>query len=109
MPAHDAPPVSLPTVDRQHEGLPASALAGMLLAASLAPLGSTMIAVALPSIGRDTGAEAAELTQWLVSSYLIASIALRAPAASSGISSATAVHSLACRSWRQAACSVCLR
>ena len=42
----------------------------MLLAASLAPLGSTMIAVALPSIGRDIGAEASDLTQWLVTSYL---------------------------------------
>ena len=51
----------------------------MLLAASLAPLGSTMIAVALPSIGRDIGAEAPDLTQWLVSSYLITSIALQSP------------------------------
>ena len=48
-----------------------------MLAASLAPLGSTMIAVALPSIGRDTGAEASTLTQWLVSSYLVTSIALQ--------------------------------
>jgi MFS family permease len=60
-------------------GLPTAALAGMLLAASLAPLGSTMIAVALPSIGRDTGADASDLTQWLVSSYLITSIALQSP------------------------------
>jgi MFS family permease len=51
----------------------------MMIAASLAPLGSTMIAVALPSIGRDIGADAALLTQWLVSSYLIASIALQSP------------------------------
>ena len=51
----------------------------MLLAASLAPLGSTMIAVALPSIGRDIGAEVSDLTPWLVSSYLIASIALQSP------------------------------
>lgn len=51
----------------------------MLLAASLAPLGSTMIAVALPSIGRDIGAEASDLTPWLVSSYLITSIALQSP------------------------------
>jgi MFS family permease len=51
----------------------------MLLAASLAPLGSTMIAVALPGIGRDIGADASELTQWLVSSYLITSIALQSP------------------------------
>jgi len=51
----------------------------MLLAASLAPLGSTMIAVALPSIGRDVGAEASQLAQWLVSSYLVTSIALQSP------------------------------
>jgi MFS family permease len=79
VPADDAKPVSLPTEDRQQEGLPVSALAGMMLAASLAPLGSTMIAVALPSIGRDIGADAATLTQWLVSSYLVAGIALQSP------------------------------
>ena len=61
------------------DGLPLLGLAGMMLAASLAPLGSTMIAVALPSIGRDIEADAALLTQWLVSSYLIASIALQSP------------------------------
>lgn len=71
--------MSATTHDRQEEGLPLSALAGMLLAASLAPLGSTMIAVALPSIGRDIGAEASDLTPWLVSSYLITSIALQSP------------------------------
>jgi MFS family permease len=71
--------VSVPALDHPAEGLPLSALTGMLLAASLAPLGSTMIAVALPSIGRDIGAEASDLTQWLVSSYLITSIALQSP------------------------------
>jgi MFS family permease len=56
----------------------------MLLAASLAPLGSTMIAVALPSIGYDIGAEASDLTTWLVSSYLITSIALQSPGGKMG-------------------------
>ena len=70
--------MSTTTVERQ-QGLPVSALAGMMLAASLAPLGSTMIAVALPGIGRDIGADASDLTQWLVSSYLIAGIALQSP------------------------------
>jgi MFS family permease len=60
-------------------GLPLTALTGMMLAASLAPLGSTMIAIALPGIGRDIGAEVSDLTPWLVSSYLIASIALQSP------------------------------
>ena len=68
-----------PAVEPQEAGLPPAALAGMLLAASLAPLGSTMIAVALPRIGRDIGANASVLTPWLVTSYLIASIALQSP------------------------------
>ena len=51
----------------------------MLLAASLAPLGSTMIAIALPGIGQDIGVEVSSLTPWLVTSYLIASIALQSP------------------------------
>ena len=71
--------MSVPALDQQEESLPLSALAGMLLAPSLAPLGSTMIAVALPSIGYDIGAEASDLTQWLVTSYLITSIALLSP------------------------------
>src|SRR5918994_6359356 len=71
--------LSVATRDVQHQGLPLSALAGMMLAASLAPLGSTMIAVALPSIARDINADASDLTQWLVSSYLITSIALQSP------------------------------
>jgi MFS family permease len=79
VPRHHAQPVSGPEPAVPQPGLPASALAGMMLAASLAPLGSTMIAVALPSIGRDIGAEAGDLTQWLVASYLITSIALQSP------------------------------
>jgi len=66
--------------DEPHaEGLPAPALTGMLLAAAMAPLGSTMIAIALPMIGSDIGADAPDLTQWLVSTYLITSIALQSP------------------------------
>jgi len=48
----------------------------MFLAAALSPLGSTMIAVALPSIGRELGVPGGALTQWLVASYLIAGIAV---------------------------------
>jgi MFS family permease len=66
-------------IDRDEAGLPLTALTGMLLAASLAPLGSTMIAVALPSIGHDVGADASDLTTWLVSTYLITSIVLQSP------------------------------
>ena len=71
--------MSTPETDSRQAGLPAAALVGMMLAASLAPLGSTMIAVALPDIGRDIGAEASDLTQWLVASYLVAGIALQSP------------------------------
>ncbi len=52
---------------------------GMFLAASLSPLGSTMIAVALPSIGSELGVGSGALTQWLVSSYLIVGIATMSP------------------------------
>jgi MFS family permease len=79
VPGDDAQPVSLAPSDPQESGLPPAAFAGMLLAAALAPLGSTMIAVALPSIGHETGATASELTTWLVTSYLITSIALQSP------------------------------
>lgn len=52
---------------------------GMFLAASLSPLGSTMIAVALPSIGAELDVGGGRLTQWLVSSYLIVGIAAMSP------------------------------
>lgn len=66
-------------MDQQPKQLSRPALAGMMLAAALAPLGSTMIAVALPAIGDDLHAADADLTQWLVASYLVASIALQSP------------------------------
>ena len=52
---------------------------GMFLAAALSPLGSTMIAVALPSIGSELGVGSGRLTQWLVSTYLIVGIATMSP------------------------------
>ena len=61
------------------ERIAPSLLVGMFLAASLSPLGSTMIAVALPSIGTELGVESGPLTQWLVSSYLIVGIAAMSP------------------------------
>lgn len=62
-----------------HTGLSRRFYAGMFLAAALSPLGSTMIAVALPSIGGELGIASGTLTQWLVSSYLIAGIASMSP------------------------------
>jgi MFS family permease len=53
---------------------------GLLLSTALVPLGSTMIAVALPAIGRDLRADPASLTQWLVNSYLLVGIVLQSPA-----------------------------
>ncbi|MBV6514845.1 MAG: Multidrug resistance protein Stp [Planctomycetes bacterium] len=74
--------VQLESVEKK--GLSPVSLTGMMLAAALAPLGSTMIAVALPAIGHDVGASDAELTQWLVSSYMIAAIALQSPGGTLG-------------------------
>lgn len=54
--------------------------AGFALAAILSPLNSTMIAVALPTIGTSFAADPATLTLWLVTAYLIASIVAQSPA-----------------------------
>lgn len=61
------------------KALPLPALAGMVLAASLAPLGSTMMAVGVPAIAAEIGRSDTELTQWLVAGYLITNIALQSP------------------------------
>jgi MFS family permease len=68
----------LVTTGRQ-PGLSWMLYTGMFLAAALSPLGSTMIAVALPSIGIELGVASGALTQWLVSSYLIVGIAAMSP------------------------------
>jgi MFS family permease len=54
-------------------------LLGALLTASLMPLNSTMVAVAVPSIARTVGHGPAAVTQALVATYLIAAIALQSP------------------------------
>jgi MFS family permease len=59
-------------------------LAAVLLPASLAPLNSTMIAVAIPNIGDATGASSGTLRQALVTSYLLASICLQGPGGKCG-------------------------
>ena len=53
---------------------------GLALAALLAPLNSTIIAVALPSIGQAFGATPALVTRWLVTGYLVVSIVAQSPA-----------------------------
>jgi EmrB/QacA subfamily drug resistance transporter len=57
---------------------------GLLLAAVLAPLNSTIIAVALPTIAVELRSTAAEVTWWLVTSYLLVSIVLQSPAGKLG-------------------------
>ena len=67
------------------DDLPASELsskrfAGLALAALLAPLNSTIIAVALPSIATAFDASAAVATRWLVTAYLVVTIVAQSPA-----------------------------
>jgi EmrB/QacA subfamily drug resistance transporter len=54
-------------------------IAAVAFAAAPMPLNSTMIAVALPDAARDLHADAATVTQALVSSYLVTSIVLQSP------------------------------
>jgi EmrB/QacA subfamily drug resistance transporter len=55
-------------------------LTALALSVALVPLNSTMLAVALPSIGDDIAVPAAALTQWLVTGYLLVAIMLQSPA-----------------------------
>jgi EmrB/QacA subfamily drug resistance transporter len=74
MPAPSAPPSSdeAPLTTRRFTGL--------ALAALLAPLNSTIIAVALPSIAQAFDSPAAVVTRWLVTAYLVVSIVAQSPA-----------------------------
>ena len=54
-------------------------LVGALMTASLMPLNSTMVAVAVPSISRTVDHGPSAVTQALVATYLIAAIALQSP------------------------------
>ena len=72
-------PLPTPAGSDTHGNVSWMFYAGTFLAAALAPLGSTMIAVALPSIGEELGVASGELTQWLVSVYLIVGIAALSP------------------------------
>ncbi|MDC0745400.1 MFS transporter [Polyangium mundeleinium] len=59
--------------------VPMRLLVAIALSASLAPLNSTMVAVALPAMSRDLGAESSVLRQGLVTSYLLTNIVLQSP------------------------------
>jgi MFS family permease len=60
--------------------LPLRSFAGLALAAVLAPLNSTIVAVALPSIATTFGASESLVTRWLVTAYLIVAIVAQSPA-----------------------------
>ncbi|MDI1482969.1 MFS transporter [Polyangium sp. y55x31] len=59
--------------------VPVRLLVAIALSASLAPLNSTMVAVALPEMSRTLGADSGVLRQALVSSYLLTNIVLQSP------------------------------
>ncbi len=58
---------------------PGRLITALGLAAVVAPLGSTMMAVALDDLGRALGRDPADLTQWLVTSYLLVGIVGQSP------------------------------
>jgi MFS family permease len=74
---HAAEHVNTPIVRRRGHILIAAALG-----ATLNPLNSTMVAVALPAISRDFGAEASSVTLLVVTVYLIATLVCQMPAGS---------------------------
>ena len=59
-------------------------IVALVLGATLTPLNSTMIAVALPAMGDSFQVSSSELTTWLVSSYLLVNIILQSPAGKLG-------------------------
>lgn len=60
-------------------GVPVRLLAAIALSAALAPLNSTMVAVALPEMALTLHEESGVLRQALVTSYLLTSIVLQSP------------------------------
>lgn len=61
------------------KGLAGATIAGLLLAAAQAPLGSTMVAVALPSMSHGLHQELAVVTTMVVTSYLVVNIIAQSP------------------------------
>jgi MFS family permease len=60
-------------------GLPMLGFCALLLAAAQAPLGSTLISIALPAMAHSLRIDLALATHWLVTSYLIVSIVGQSP------------------------------
>ncbi|MGK3998552.1 MFS transporter [Sorangium sp. So ce1024] len=59
--------------------VPVRLFAAIVLSTALAPLNSTMVAVALPEMARDLHEGSGELRQGLVTSYLLTNIVLQSP------------------------------
>jgi EmrB/QacA subfamily drug resistance transporter len=55
-------------------------MVALLIASAQAPFGSTLIAVALPSIGNEVGVDLVLITSLLVTSYLIVNVVCQGPA-----------------------------
>jgi len=66
------------------EQTPGRLLAALTLTATLTPLNSTMIAVALPAIAAAFAVSGGTATTWLVTSYLLVSIVAASPAGNIG-------------------------
>jgi MFS family permease len=75
-------------------------LGAALLASSLMPLNSTMIAVALPEIAREFARAPGTVAQAVVASYLVAAIVLQSPGGKlSATAWATGASSPSARCW----------
>jgi EmrB/QacA subfamily drug resistance transporter len=69
-----------PVAEAAADTLPLRRFTGLALAALLAPLNSTIIAVALPSISGAFHTSPAIATRWLVTAYLVVTIVAQSPA-----------------------------
>ncbi len=72
--------VVLPPEGRPEAHTTPASFVGLALAALLAPLNSTIIAVALPSIAGSFAVSPAVVTRWLVTGYLVVTIVAQSPA-----------------------------
>ena len=85
--ARDQEPPAAPQPDPSADGVPdrrsamsGRRLTGLLLAAVLTPLNSTIVAVALPVVASDLDSTPADVTRWMVTSYLVVCILAQSPA-----------------------------
>lgn len=73
-------PAAAVSAEEIHEPLTTRRFTGLALAALLAPMNSTIIAVALPAIAGTFASSPAVVTRWLVTGYLVVSIVAQSPA-----------------------------